>query len=203
MRNYLFVYMIFLVGCGTTAEIERAWTATDIFEKDLSGTLVVAISDNEQIQKQFEDQYVESLAEKGVRAKPSYLINKEKVESEDVIAFAQQNRLDTILVTLYVGSNDFEMFHRGTTYYGFQPLYRDYYGGNRRYYGVWHEVGSTPSYFTSHKELYIVSSLYETETKEMLWNAASSAMQGGDPRNLINPFIDSFIKQMKKDGLIE
>ncbi|MFD2164991.1 hypothetical protein ACFSJY_01845 [Thalassotalea euphylliae] len=202
MRFITLVAIFFITACSNTAEVQQTWAAPDIKERDLSGTLVVAISDNKDRQKTFENRYVEKLKAQGVRAMPSYLIDKKKIESEDVIAFANENNLDTVLVTVYVGSNDFEMFHRGTTYYGVQPMYQDYYGGFRRYYGVLHEVGHTPSYFTSHKELFLVTSIYEVKTKELLWNTASSAMQAGDPRNLMDPFIDSFIGQMKKDGLV-
>ena len=45
----------------------------------------------------------------------------------------------------------------------------------------------------------LVSTLYETSSKEKMWDAVSTAQQGGNPQKLFLPFIKSFITQLKKD----
>jgi hypothetical protein len=191
MKSFLFSVLLFAtIGCSSTAEISQSWVDKDIHNKDLSGTLVVALSDNKNNQVAFENMFVQKLVAKGVRAEASHKIKSKKITSEEIVAYAKQQGLDTVLVTHYAGADQTELYHYGATLYRF-----DYY------YGRAYEVAHRPSFKTSTTDLMLVTTLYETATKEVLWDANSVAQQSDDPRELIEPFIESFVEQLKKDGL--
>ena len=200
-RLYYCLLALTIAGCSTTAEIKRAWVDPDIFEKDLSGTLVVAVSENDYMRNSFEDKFLDILTKKGIRAKVSHKIGGKSIKSEAIIAYANEHKLDTVLVTHYVGSTELDMYHRGTVTYRVAP--GGYYSNFNRYYGHVYEVGRTPAFYTTNKHLILVTTLYETASKEILWTATSSAQQGRDPEKMFVPFIDSFVDQMIKDGLVK
>ena len=135
----------------------------------------------------------------GARAAASNSINKKFLKIEDVIAFAKTEKLDTVLVVNYVGDTGGERYNPGTVYYGIHPGYGDLDG----YYGYVYEFASTPAYYTVHKNLRISATLYEISTKEILWNATSSVLQGNSVETTINSYITSFVKQLQKDKLIK
>ncbi len=192
MKNIIFgfILLITIVGCSSKAKIQQAWVDPNFHDKGLSGTLVVALTDNEESQQIFEKLFVKKLKAKGVRAQTSYQIKAGVETSEDIVAYAKKNGLDTVLVTHYLGANEKQIYHRGASYYRF-----DYF------YGRAYEVAHSPSFYTTNKEIMLATTLYETATKEVLWEANSSILQNRDPRKLYGTFIDSFIKQLKKDGL--
>ncbi len=191
-----------IIGCSTTAHISRSWMKPDLKQKNLSGTLVVAVSENDKLRILFEDDFVKVLKKHGVHAVASYKDGLGPMRKEKIIAYAQKNNLESILVSHYVGSNSTEIYHPDVLFYG-AVFSASSNGDVQSNYSYTYEVDSSASYYTENKFLMLVSSLYVTSTREMVWNAVSTAQQGGDPRKLFMPFVNSFVGQATKDGLVQ
>lgn len=193
---------ITMVGCSTNTKVNRTWVDKDIYSKNLSGTLVIAAAENEKLRILFEDDFVAELKKHGANAHSSYRLGLKRINPDAAVALAEKHNLDTALVINYVGSNEYDVYHGDTYYYGgAMTISSD--GDSTSYYGYSYQVDGPASHYTTNKFVTLVSSLYEVSTRKMLWNTASSAQQGGDPRNLFLPFIKSFIGQAKKDNLIK
>ncbi len=193
MKHLTFCLLIlFITSCSTTADIQRSWVSPDIKNKNLSGTIVVVVAENDEMAILYEKELLKELNKQGVRAEARHNIITGKVENDEVIAYAQANNFDTILVSQYVGSDSQDIHVRGKLYLGAS-----------RYPGRVYTIRQTPSYYTTSTYIMLVATLYETSSKEKLWDAVSTSQSGGMPEKLFLPFIESFITQLKKDLVVK
>jgi len=194
--------LITAIGCSTNANVNRTWIDKDIHSKNLSGVLVVAMTENEQLRILFEDDYVTELKKHGVNAHASHKLGLKRINPDNVVAIAQKKELDTVLVANYIGSTENDIYH-GDTYFYSGAMTISSKGDSHSYYGYSYQVDGPASHYTTNKFISLVSSLYEVSTRKMVWNTVSSAQLAGDPVNLFVPFIKSFVGQAKKDNLVK
>ena len=198
----IIAFLLTVIGCSTNAKVGRTWIDKDIYSKDLSGVLVVAVAENEKLRTMFEDDFVTELKKQGVNAHASHKLGLEWINPDNVAALAKKYDLDTVLVTNYVATTEYDVYQADTYYYG-GAMEISSEGDSTDYYGYSYQFDGPASYYTTNKFVILVSSLYEVTTRKMLWNTISSAQLAGDPVNLFVPFIKSFIGQAKKDNLIK
>ena len=203
MQRITTVLILLLLGaCANNAEITHTWVAEDIKSKDLSGVLVVAVAKKPQVRERFERDFTDALIKHGVKAHASYEVDSEvKVTKESIIAMSRKVGVDTVLVTTFAGKDQHEVLHPGRTYYGIQPIYnRGYYGGG---YGAAYEIGRVPDFYAVHKSLHLEANLYAIETEEHLWMAASGITDTEDNEQMLDGFIDAFIRQLQQQKLVK
>lgn len=204
LKVILLVTVFILAGCGTTAEITKAWVDPTFKEKNLRGVLVIAVAEREAARINFESAYTDELKSQGINAIASHTLAPGKATKEEVIAAAKKAGLDTLLVSHYAGTIEEPVYHQGTTYYGRVPAYggnyHDRFGG---YYGQVVEIGSTPDIWTTNKYVLLVSDLYETATEKHLWQATSKSIIPDNRAELRDAFIEAFVEQMKLQGLLQ
>jgi len=201
--KYLAIIAVLLItiGCSTNVNVDRTWVDKDIHSKKLTGVLVVAVAENLKLRKLFEDDYVTELKKQGVNAHASHELGLEQINPDNVVGIAQKRNLESVLVTNYIGSSEYNVYNGDTFYYGGAMMISSD-GNSHSYYGYSYQVNGPAYHYTTHKFVSLVSSLYEVSTRKMLWNTVSSAELAGDPRNLFVPFIRSFVGQAKKENLI-
>jgi hypothetical protein len=198
----IIAFLITAMGCSTKAQINSTWVDEDIYSKNLSGVLVVAVAENKELRILFEDDFVTELEKHGVNAIASHKVGLEKINPDNVVAVAESNGVETVLVTNYVGAIEYDVYHGDTIYYGGAMTVSSGGGGSTDYYGYSYQIDGPASYYTTNKYVHLVSTLYEVSSREMLWNTISSAQLAGDPVNLFVPFIKVLVGQAKKDNLI-
>jgi hypothetical protein len=193
-----------MVGCSTTASIEKSWVNKDIHIKDLQGVLVVAVAKTEEGRQAFEQEFTDSLKQHGIHAVASYTIKGgTDLDKEDVIVMAAQAGVDTALVTLFAGRDHSEVLHAGRKYYAYAPVYgRDYYGRGR-VYGVPYQVGQTSDFWSQHNSIHLEASLYEIKTEDLLWRASSGMQEQSDVAIMRPAFIKSFMQDLAAQGLVD
>jgi len=198
----LYLYCL-LAGCGSTANVEKSWVDKDVHTKNLHGVLVVAMATTEEGRRAFERDFTEALNKQGIHAVSSHTIKGgTKLEKEDVVAMAAAAGVDTALITLFAGRDQTEVLHPGRKYYAYAPVYgRDYYGRGR-VYGVPYQIGQTSDFWAQHKSIHLEASLYAVETEELLWRASSGMEEQGDVKAMRPAFIQSFMQELAKQGLV-
>jgi hypothetical protein len=194
-----------LAACSNNAEIKYAYIDPTVKNKDLHGVLVIGVAREQASRVRFETRFAKSLERKGVRALASHtLVPGDDLSKEQAIAIANENKLDTILLTRYVGESAQEIYHPGTIYYGVAPVYGG--GYNRRfgsYYGHAYEVAYEAPVTTTNVTITLVSDLYEVKTEEHLWQAVSDAIKAGSQNDLLDAFIRSFVNNMVEQKLLD
>ena len=195
----------FVAACSNNAEIKYAYIDPTVKNKDLNGVLVIGVAREQAARLSFETRFAKALERKGVRAIASHtLVAGDDITTEQAIAVANENKLDTILLTRYVGESAQEIYHPGTIYYGVAPMYGG--GYNRRfgsYYGHAYEVAYEAPVTTTNVTISVVSDLYEVKTEEHLWQAVSDAIKAGTENDLLDAFIRSFVNNMIEQKLLD
>ena len=205
LRQLFFVIVgaLLLSGCNNT-EITYSYVHPDLAGRDLSGVLVVAVTQQQKARVKFEDDFTRSLVRYGVRAVASHtLVPRDDAVADDIIAAATSADLDTILVTRYIGESTEEIYHPGAVYYGVTPVYGgSYYNRFGGYYAHAYEVAYQQPVWTSNVTHTLVSDLYVTSTHEHLWQAVSETLQAGSNEQVRDDAIKGLIGNLKEQGLI-
>jgi hypothetical protein len=201
--HLILLLIIGLVACGTTAEIKYSYINPAASQKDLKGVMIVGVATNNAARVDFEKAFTRDLKGRGVRAVSSYtLIPGKDVTAEQAIAAANDNNLDTILVTRYVGESQEEIYHPGTRYVGVAPVYGPRRGGFSGYYGHAYEVAYDPPVYTTNVTVVLVSDLYEVSTEEHLWQVVSEAIKADGEKQLRDAFIAAFVDDLRAHKLL-
>jgi hypothetical protein len=192
-------------GCSNSTRISHSYVSPEIGALDLQGVLVVAVARQPSSRRHFEDAFAKALRRQGIDAVASHtLVARHQAPAEDMIAAAEANGLDTILVTRYIGEKTEEVYHPGTIYYGLTPAYDPgYYGGFGGYYARAYEVAYQQPVWTANVTHTLISDLYSAATRAHLWQAVTDTIQSSGTRQVSDDAIDALIADLKKQGLID
>ena len=193
-----------ILGCSSSATVEKSWVNNEIHTKDLHGVLVFTAASKESGRRAFEQEFTEALTNQGIHAVASYTLKGgTEITKEDVAAMAAKAEVDTVLVTLFAGRDESEVLHPGRKYYGVAPVYGSGYYGRGRVYGVPYQVGQTSDFWAEHKSVHLEASLYEVASEELLWRASSGIEESDNVAAIRSSFIDSFMKDLAAQGLVD
>ncbi|WP_439107541.1 hypothetical protein [Congregibacter sp.] len=192
-------------ACSTNSTITHSYVDPLLRKLDLDGVLVIGVAQDRDNQIVFENMFVKALKGYGVNAVAAHsILPKGELTAEDVMASAAQSKLDTILVTRYIGASSEEIYHPGTIYYGVTPMYgAGYYGGFPGYYGHAYEVAYQQPVYTSNTTHEVIADLYVTDTQEHMWQAVSDTIKAGSTDKLRHDVIGSLIGNLKDQGLLD
>jgi hypothetical protein len=192
------------ISACTNSKITHSYVDPALVELDLDGVLVVAVTQQQSARAEFEDAFVKALSRRGVRAQASYeLVPLVQPSAEDIIAAAKQAKLDTILVTRYLGETSEDVYHPGIIYYDVAPAYgAGYYRGFNNYYGRAYEVAYQQPVWTANVTHSLVSDLYIAESREHMWQAVSDTIEASGTNKLRNDAIHGLIGNLKDQGLL-
>ena len=200
----LLLLSLVVAGCVGNSQITSSTVNPLFAERDLQGVLVVAVARKPSARRDFEDAFARALNRHGAGAVASHtLVPDLEADAEEIIAAAQNAKLETILVTRYLGESTEDVYHPGTIYYDVAPAYgRPYVGGFGGYYGHAYEVAYDQPVWTSNVTHTIVSDLYETETRKPIWQAVSETVKASSDNKLRNDAINGLIGDLKQQGLL-
>jgi len=192
-------------GCANNSTISHSYVDPTIDKLNLSGTLVIAVTQKMEARIDYEDAFAKALRNKGVNAVASHtLLPQIKPTKEEVIAAASAANLDTVLVTRYMGAQSQEVYHPGTIYYDVAPAYSPYGGyGYGGVYGRAYEVAYQQPVWTTNVTYTLASDLFATKDKMHLWQAVSNTIKAGGRTKLRDDAIKSFVGNMKELGLFD
>jgi hypothetical protein len=192
------------MGCVSNSEITRSYVDPSIHKLSLEGVLIVAVARQESNAVDFEDAFARTLGRYGIHAITRHSLGIKQGDGEErIIAAAASADLDTILVTRYVGEKADDIYHPGTIYYDVMPAYTGYGGGFGGYYGHAYEVAYQQPVWSTNKTYTIITDLFATADKAHLYQAISDTLQAGGQAKLRDDIISSFIKDLKKQGLLQ
>ena len=203
-RVYCAVLLAVLAGCASNSDITRSYVDPVINDRNLSGVLVVAVAQQQKNRVDFEDAFARSLERHGARAVASHSLGLDKDGgAEAYLQAAERAKLDTILVTRYVGEKVDDIYHPGTIYYDVMPVYTGYGGPFGGYYGHAYEVAYQQPVWTSNKTYTIITDLFATSDKTHLYQVISDTLKAGGREKLRDDIISGLVKDMKHQGVLD
>ena len=175
-------------------------------DNNFSGTvdniLIIGVSDQPVVRRQFEDTFVKELAALGVSAKSSYqVLTDEQISSKDALdAAIRAQSMDSVLVTRVIGVEEIDTYTPPTythTPSTFDRHYRDYHS----YFN--HAVRvATPGYWDKYEVLKLESNLYDSASQQLIWSIQSESFDPRSATQLIDDQITVAIKSLRNTGLI-
>ena len=205
--SYLFVAVLFLAGCGSTA-IKSTWRAEDDKGPVLRKVAVFMLTPDENVRRFAEDQMVRSLP-KGTKGTAGYTLfdkpesnigairDKLKKEGYDSILMARTVSVDktqqkvpptTQLVPsgpMLVGVND--------------PKSLDVY-----YRHVWgYTYQTTPGYVANLTTIVIDTVLYRLPDGQAVWSAVSESHNPRSQAEMVQELVKLIDQHLVKEGLVE
>ncbi len=172
------------------------------FTGKVDNVLIIAVSDQPVVRRQFEDTFVRELAALGIAAKPSYqLLSDEQIASKDALdAALSEQSIDTVLVTRVIGVEQIDTYTPPTYTYSPYTLdrhYRDYYS----YYSHAVQV-ATPGYWDKYEVLKIESNLYDRASRQLIWSIQTENFDPRSARHMIDDQLKAAMKSLRDSGLI-
>jgi len=172
------------------------------FTGKVDNVLIIAVSDQPVVRRQFEDTFVRELAALGIAAKPSYqLLSDEQIASKDALdAALSEQSIDTVLVTRVIGVEQIDTYTPPTYTYSPYTLdrhYRDYYS----YYNHAVQV-ATPGYWDKYEVLKIESNLYDRASRQLIWSIQTENFDPRSARHMIDDQLKAAMKSLRDSGLI-
>jgi len=196
--------VLLLPACGINSQISASYVDPEFRKLDLHGVLVVAVTRQDAARVEFEDTFTRALQRRGVDAIASHtLLPRQELSAEEILAVAEQAKLDTILVTRYVGEKTDEVYHPGTVYYAVTPAYDPgYYGNFGGFYGRATEVAYQQPVWTANVSHAMISDLYVVKTQDRLWQAVSETIESSGGSQVMDDTVDALIGNLKEKGLL-
>ena len=192
-------------GCANNSTITHSYIDPTANKLNLRGVMVTAVTKKAESRIEYEDAFAKVLRGKGVNAVASHtLLPQLKPTKDEVIEAATHAKLDTVLVTRYLGKQNQEVFHPGTIYYDVAPAYSPYGGyGYGGYYGRAYEVAYEQPVWSTNVTYTLTSDLFATGDQLHLWQAVSETIKAGGSKKLRDDTIKSFVSNMKDAGLFD
>lgn len=192
-------------GCANNSTITHSYIDPTANKLGLHGVMVIAVTKKAESRIDYEDAFAKVLRAKGVNAVASHtLLPQLKPTKDEVIEAASGAKLDTVLVTRYLGTQNQEVFHPGTIYYDVAPAYSPYGGyGYGGYYGRAYEVAYEQPVWSTNVTYTLTSDLFATKDKLHLWQAVSETIKAGGSTKLRDDTIKGFVGNMKDEGLFD
>ena len=209
----LLAFAVSLMLTACTLKPLAEWRDSE-FTGMVDNILVIGVSEQAVVRRQFEDTFVNELAAVGVSAKSSYrVLSDEQISSKDALdAAIREQSMDAVLVTRVIGIEEIETYTPPTYTYTPRPRaylpsdthssdfdrhYRDYHS----YYRYAARV-STPGYWDKYEVLKLESNLYDSASQRLIWSIQSESFDPQSAGQLINDQIAIALKSLRETGLI-
>ena len=208
-----FAATLMLTACAIKPLAE--WHDSE-FAGRVDNILVIGVSDQAVVRRQFEDTFVNELALLGISAKPSYrVLTDEQISSKNALDLAiEAQSMDAVLVSRIVGVEEIETYTpptytRSPPTYAHKPLTHPYKPSNfDRYYRNYHSYFThaarvaTPGYWDKYEVLKLETNLYDSTSQQLIWSIQSESFDPGSATQMIDDQISVALESLRKTGLI-
>lgn len=189
---------LLIVSCGPSTKIEKTWMepGASISQSPENKTLIIAMVKDETSRRVIEDELQKRLKSKSV---PSYTVLTTEIlkEANDKLldSVLKQGQYTHILLMRLADIEKETSYVPGTT--------TGFYGGYGMYYGHGASFYSSPGYYTTDKNYFIETTVYDVPTNKLLWTGTTKTVNPSNIKNTINDIADLVTQKMKKEGFLE
>lgn len=186
-------------GCATT-EVTNTWKDPQDAGTPIRKVLVVGISSQASVRRNFEDTFAKALNASGVEAIASHtLIPRDGKIPEDVLQKAVADAgADGVLITRMVGRDAKLVVTPATLpppYYGHRSFYYGYYAG------AWSGYYE-PSTVQQFRYIVAETTLFRASAPEPAWSATTRSEEPRDVAKATEGFAKAMISRMRKEKVI-
>lgn len=190
------LFVTLVVACAPVKTLE-VWKSED-YSKQPTKILVIALTQKENIRKQFENVLSDQLTKRGGIAIPGHKVLPplgEKPDREVVVAKVKELGVDSVLVARSISQAEITNHQYGGVILGGVAVY------NEGWYGYSYGYSYDKQYDT---DIFTISTkLYDVSSKVPVWSYLSQVKVEGSREGAVNLFVPVMIKQLEESQLIE
>ena len=205
--------LLTLTACNkaATTSFSQSYRNPGYEETVFKRILVIAVSEDEEGRKSFEDALASALAGQGATAAPSYTVvpHSDQVSEEELHGLIESSGIDGVLLTRLVSvDKDSEYvppkkYNNPQTRYYPGGLGMGYgYGGYYGFYGTTYAAVHTPGYFDTNTTLTLESNLYSVATNELVWTGQSETIDPDSIEDARESVTAAVAQKLKAERLI-
>jgi len=193
-----------LGACAAPTVLNTQWANPKFAgQPPMRSILVMAVTQDPNNRRNFEDQMVAQLTARGVKAVPSYQfapeagaadqVKLEKVVTESGAAAVLLSRVVNVSQEVKVAPG---MYMGPPMGYGFGGFY-GYYGG------MWAGAYYTPPTVYTQQNVAVDTRLFDTKNYTLVWSASTTTTPtGGSTQSLFEQFSSLIVAALAKDGFV-
>jgi hypothetical protein len=168
--------------------------------------MVIGVSNNTVVRRQFEDTFVAELNQLGETAMPSYpvLPNADEINEQTVAPVVEQNQIDHLMIVRVVDKKTVTTYvPPSTTYYGGYPsYYPSYYGSWYGYYGHGYSTVTTPGYTYDTQYVNLETNVYDIRSGKLIWSGLTETEIGSQVAAQMQELVHVLTTAMQKDKIL-
>lgn len=161
--------------------------------------VIVGVSKDTAIRRNFEDAFSGALAARGVSATSSYRLVPADAEPTMAALRTADRGAQAILMTHLVGTDERQVFHPPA--WEPAPLGLGYYGYDRYYRHVYSYV-YRPGYYTQHRYVTLESNLYDAASGDLVWSMRTETVDPQSADKLIEKLVTLAVEKLADERLI-
>jgi len=202
LPSLLCVSLALLCSCGTTS-LQSSWKDPQ-YQGRLQRVLVVGVSKQALLRRQFEDAFVAELGKYSAVGVASYTFapGTEELTQEALQAKIQELGISHVLITRLVDKRKVQEYVPGTVQTGFPGYYPAYYRGWYSYYNTCYAMTYTPGYTLERTYVNLETNVYAAGGEKLVWTGLSETELGEHAGQKIPEFLQVIFAELKKQGFI-
>jgi hypothetical protein len=168
---------------------------------------VIGGSTNQVVRRIFEDEFTARFKTRGTNAIPSYRIfpDENSLDKDAIDAKSQDLGIDALLIARVVDRKikreltpaPYSNYYQGTYFYDWPNRYSRYYSGP---YPLRYD-DERPR-LSEYEVVNLETNIYDTRTGKLIWSALSNTIVGGSSKLEISSIIDTIMKSLSENQLI-
>jgi len=186
-----------LTSCGPKTRLSAVWVAE--VTQPMESVIILAIDASPAGRRKYEDAFVATLQERGMKAVQSYMVLPLDGElSEDVLRAAiVQGGYDSAIATRLLAIDQNQVYVPPTEY-----VTMGGYGGLYGYYGRGYAVQQTPGYIKTNTTVRLETHIYDADSEKLIWAAHSDTFDPDTPGAAIKSVVSLIAVRLENDRLI-
>ena len=194
--------VILMAGCSSTS-VTGLWKKSDYAGQPFTSVLVVALTDDKTNRIIWEDKMAAQFINSGVKAVSSAkgFPGDEKITKEEVLQYVKEKNIESILVTRLVDVKEESTYYPPTMSSGFYGSY-GYYNSFDTFYPRTYNTVYSPGYTTTFKMVLLETNLYQSDSRELLWNMSSETFDPASVNTLVESVGKRVVKNLKDANLM-
>ncbi|MEX2591153.1 MAG: hypothetical protein WD426_00165 [Anditalea sp.] len=198
---------LLLLGCSSSTEITASWKAPEADPAGYQDLFIAALTEDLSARQNLEEEFTSMLNSSNVNTvesiktfRPDFL-DEGAPEREDLLKIIQETDVDGILTVTFIDTKEEKRYvPAGPTY---APIGRfGYYGDFHGYFNNWYGNSWNTGYYTTDKEYFIETNLYDANDLKLVWSGQSRTYDSSDLNVLAMEYVDAIKEELLKEGLI-
>lgn len=212
--NYLIIpiFIGLLMACSPKTQVTASWK-NDNAPQGYGSLFIAALSEDLELRQSIENEFASRLANRDVQTQKSMesltpdFFDTNEPSKEKILEAIETGQSDGILTIALINIEEDERYVQGGGPMAGGPMFAPmgrfgYYGNFWGYYNHWYGAGWNQGYYTTDKNYFMETNLYDAESLELIWSAQSKTVNPSDMVGFSQEYVDVIKAEMRKEGLI-